>query len=52
MILDQHDVQIAVVIVDGTYMLRVSAQVYNTLEDFVKLADAVLDIAKKAADSQ
>lgn len=52
LILDKHDVQVAMVIIDGKYMMRVCAQVYNTMEDFVRLADAILDVAKSAESAK
>ncbi|XP_045213671.1 uncharacterized protein LOC123564270 [Mercenaria mercenaria] len=47
LILDRFDVQIAVVIVEGKLMARVAAQVYNTMEDFIKLGEAVLALTKQ-----
>jgi selenocysteine lyase/cysteine desulfurase len=47
LILDQFDVQIAVVIIEGHLMIRVAAQVYNTMEDFIKLGEAVLVLSKQ-----
>lgn len=45
-ILDTFDVQVAIAIVDEKLMVRVSAQVYNTMDDFIKLADAVVELTK------
>ena len=45
LILDKFDIQVKVVIVEGKFMVRVCAQVYNTMSDYKRLADAVLELA-------
>lgn len=44
-IVEKYDVQTYIHHVEGRLFLRVSAQVYNTFQDYVKLADAILDIS-------
>lgn len=51
LILDTFDVQVAIVIVEEKLMVRVSAQVYNTMDDFIKLADAVMELTKAKSES-
>jgi selenocysteine lyase/cysteine desulfurase len=41
-LLDEHGVVVPVTSHDGWRWLRVSAQLYNTLEDFERLADALI----------
>ena len=47
LILDRFDVQVAVVIIEGRLMVRVAAQVYNTMEDFIKLGEAALALSQQ-----
>lgn len=44
LIVDRYDIQTYVHKVDGKLYLRVSTQIYNTFQDYVKLANAVLDL--------
>lgn len=50
LILDRFDVQVAVVVVQGQLMIRVCAQVYNTMEDYIRLGQAVLTLTKEKSD--
>lgn len=46
LILDKFDVQIAVVVVEGKLMARLAVFVYNTMDDFIRLGEAVLELTK------
>lgn len=50
LILDKYDIQVAVVVIQGKLMVRVCAQVYNTMDDFIRLGDAVLDLTQQEND--
>ena len=45
LVLDKFDIQVAMLIVEGKFMVRVCAQVYNTMNDYKRLAEAILDLA-------
>ncbi|XP_053376757.1 uncharacterized protein LOC123530484 [Mercenaria mercenaria] len=47
LILDRFDVSSCVVILEGQLMVRVSTQVYNTMDDFIRLGEAVLELTQK-----
>jgi len=43
-LLDRHRIVSAVAAIDGVRWMRISAQIYNTLEDYDRLRDAVLEL--------
>ncbi|XP_060591912.1 uncharacterized protein LOC132746714 [Ruditapes philippinarum] len=47
LILDEFDIQIQVTVIEGQLVTRVAAQVYNTMEDFIKLGEAVTTLSKR-----
>ncbi|XP_060570275.1 uncharacterized protein LOC132728620 isoform X1 [Ruditapes philippinarum] len=47
LILDRFDVLTAITIVDGKLMIRLSANVYNTMDDFIKLGGAILTLTAR-----
>lgn len=49
LLLDKFDVQVAVVYVGQELMVRVSVSIYNTMDDIIRLADAVLALTKTEA---
>jgi hypothetical protein len=44
LILDRFDVLTGITIVDGKLMIRLSANVYNTMDDFILLGGAILSL--------
>ena len=44
---ENYNVTSMIRFVDGEPWVRVSAQIYNTMEDYEALADAVLDIKRR-----
>ncbi|WAR30584.1 hypothetical protein MAR_033126, partial [Mya arenaria] len=47
LILDQFDIQTYIHTVNGQLYARVSTQIYNTFDDYVKLGNAILNIARE-----
>ncbi|WAR31068.1 LCYD1-like protein [Mya arenaria] len=47
LIFDDYDVQVKVLYINKRCMIRVSVAVYSSMGDFEKLAEAVLDLARK-----
>ena len=45
---NEHGVEVPVMELDGTWFVRISAQVYNELEDYHRLADAIDVLAKES----
>lgn len=47
LLLDKYDVQVSVDIIQGQLMVRITAQVYNTMQDYIRLSDAVISLTEE-----